>query len=130
MNLPVWRRLFPGQGYSNNESAGKRKSGRTFVRSHPFKTILVEVAWAAVKKKGSYCRAKYYKLKAGRGATKAIVAISYRISKAIYNIIKQGGTFMDLGKDYLTAQTRQRTINNIKKRLSNLGMHLISTCEN
>ena len=123
--LASWAGLCPG----NNESAGKRKSGRTSVRSHPFKTILVEVAWAAVKKKGSYYRAKYYKLKARRGAKKAIVAIAHRISKAIYNIIKQGDTFMDLGEDYLTVQTRQRTINNMKKRARQLGYNLVP-CEN
>ena len=99
------------------------------MRSHPFKTILVEVAWAAVKKKGSYYRAKYYKLKARRGAKKAIVAIAHRISKAIFNIIKQGDTFMDLGEDYLTVQTRQRVINNIKKRAEQLGYRLVP-CEN
>ena len=123
--LASWAGLCPG----NNESAGKRKSGRTSVRSHPFKTILVEVAWAAVKKKGSYYRAKYYKLKARRGAKKAIIAIAHRISKAIYNIIKQGDTFMDLGEDYLTVQTRQRTINNMKKRARQLGYNLVP-CEN
>ncbi|MBT3177877.1 MAG: IS110 family transposase [Desulfobacula sp.] len=123
--LASWAGLCPG----NNESAGKRKSGRTSVRSHPFKTILVEVAWAAVKKKGSYYRAKYYKLKARRGAKKAIVAIAHRISKAIFNIIKQGDTFMDLGEDYLTVQTRQRVINNIKKQAEQLGYKLVP-CEN
>jgi hypothetical protein len=40
--------LCPG----NNESAGKRRGGRTTVQKHPFKTIMVEVAWAAVKTKG------------------------------------------------------------------------------
>jgi len=94
--LASWAGLCPG----NNESAGKRKSGRSSVRSHPFKTILIEVAWAAIKKKGSYYRAKYFKLKARRGAKKAIVAIAHRISKAIYNIIKHGATFKDLGEDY------------------------------
>jgi len=119
--LASWAGLCPG----NNESAGKRKSGRTSVRNHPFKTILIEVAWAAVKKKGSYYRAKYFKLKARRGPKKAIVAIAHRISKAIYNIIKNGDTFKDLGEDYLTAQTRQRTINNIKQRAKQLGYELV-----
>ncbi|MBU0992397.1 MAG: IS110 family transposase [Proteobacteria bacterium] len=119
--LASWAGLCPG----NNESAGKRKSGRTSVRSHPFKTILIEVAWAAVKKKGSYYRAKYFKLKSRRGAKKAIVAIAHRISKAIYNIIKHGETFMDLGEDYLSKQTRQRVINNIKKRAEQLGFELV-----
>ena len=74
--------------------------GWTLVRSHPFKTILIEVAWAAVKKKGSYYRAKYFRLKARCGAKKAIVAIAHRISKAIFNIIKHDDTFMDLMEDH------------------------------
>ena len=119
--LASWAGLCPG----NNESAGKRKTGRTSVRSHPFKTILIEVAWAAVKKKGSYYRAKYFKLKSRRGAKKAIVAIAHRISKAIYSIIKQGDSFMDLGEDYLNARTRQRVIDNIKKRANQLGFELV-----
>ena len=119
--LASWAGLCPG----NNESAGKRKSGRTSVRSHPFKTILIEVAWAAIKKKGSYYRAKYFKLKARRGPKKAIVAIAHRISKAIYNIIKNGDTFRELGEDYLTAQTKQRTIKNIKQRAKQLGYKLV-----
>ena len=119
--LASWAGLCPG----NNESAGKRKSGRASVRSHPFKTILIEVAWAAVRKKGSYYRAKYFKLKSRRGAKKAIVAIAHRISKAIFNIIKHGDHFMDLGEDYLTAQTKERAINNIKKRANQLGYELV-----
>ena len=119
--LASWSGLCPG----NNESAGKRKSGRTSVRKHPFKTILIEVAWAAIKKKGSYYRAKYFKLKSRRGPKKAIVAIAHRISKAIYNIIKHGDTFKDLGEDYLTAQTKQRSINNIKQRAKQLGYELV-----
>ena len=119
--LASWSGLCPG----NNESAGKRKSGRTSVRKHPFKTILIEVAWAAIKKKGSYYRAKYFKLKARRGPKKAIVAIAHRIAKAIYNIIKHGDTFKDLGENYLTAQTKQRSINNIKQRAKQLGYDLV-----
>jgi transposase len=119
--LASWAGLCPG----NNESAGKRKTGRTSVRSHPFKTILIEVAWAAVKKKDSYYRAKYFKLKSRRGAKKAIVAIAHRISKAIFNIIKRGDTFMDLGEDYLNAKTKQRVIDNIKKRANQLGYELV-----
>jgi hypothetical protein len=89
---------------------------------------LIEVAWAAVKKKGSYYRAKYFKLKTRRGARKAIVAIAHRISKAIYHIIKHGASFVDLGEDYLTSQTRQRAIENVRKRARQLGYEVIP-CE-
>ena len=42
--LVSWSGLCPG----NNESAGKRKSGKSPVRMHRLKTIMLEVAWAAV----------------------------------------------------------------------------------
>jgi len=119
--LVSWAGLCPG----NNESAGKRKSGRNSVRNHPFKTILVQVAWAAVKTKGSYYKAKYYKLKARRGAKKAIVAIAHRIAKAIYKIIKHGDTYRDLGEDYLTAPSKQKTLMNLNKRAKEMGFKLV-----
>jgi hypothetical protein len=120
-----WAGLCPG----NNESAGKRKSGRSAVRNHPFKTILIQVAWAAIKTKGSYYKTKYYKLKARRGARKAIVAIAHKIGKAIYNIIKNGDTYNDLGEFYLDNFNKQRTLKNLAKRADELGMKLV-VCEN
>lgn len=120
-----WGGLCPG----NNESAGKRKSGRNGVRNHPFKTILVQVAWAAIKKKGSYYKAKYYRLKARRGARKAIVAIAHRIAKAIYNIIKNADRYKDLGEEYLSKANKQRALKNLAKTADKLGMRLVP-CEN
>jgi len=120
-----WAGLCPG----NNESAGKRKSGRNAVRNHPFKTILVQVAWAAIKKKDSYYKAKYYRLKARRGARKAIVAIAHRIGKAIYNIIKNGDTYKDLGESYLNNFNKQSVLKSLAKRADQLGMKLVP-CEN
>jgi len=43
--LVAWSGLCPG----NNESAGKRKSGKSPVRKHHLKTIMIEVVWAAIK---------------------------------------------------------------------------------
>jgi len=120
----AWAGLCPG----NNESAGKRKSGRNAVRNHPLKTILVQVAWAAIKKKGSYYKAKYYKLKSRRGARKAIVAIAHRIAKAIYNIIKNGDRYQDLGEEYLSKPNKQRMLKNLAKKADELGMKLVP-CE-
>jgi transposase len=120
-----WAGLCPG----NNESAGKRKSGRNAVRNHPFKTVLVQVAWAAIKKKGSYYKAKYYKLKARRGARKAIVAIAHRIAKAIYSIIKNGDGYKDLGEAYLNKPNKQRVLKALAKKADQLGMKLVP-CEN
>ena len=118
-----WGGLCPG----NNESAGKRKSGRSPVRSHPFKTVMVEIAWSAVKKKGSYYKDKYYRLKCRRGAKKAIVAIAHSIAKGIYRIIKYGESFKDLGDGYLSGKNQAKRINNLKKQAAQLGFDLVAS---
>jgi len=119
--LVSWSGLCPG----NNESAGKRKSGRSPVRKHHLKTIMIEVAWAAIKKKGSYFKDKYYRLKARRGAKKAIVAIAHRILLGVYHVIKDGAEFRDLGEDYLTLRNKEKKVLYLQKQALALGFNLI-----
>ena len=119
--LVSWSGLCPG----NNESAGKRKSGRSPVRKHHLKTIMIEVAWAAIKKKGSYFKDKYYRLKARRGAKKAIVAIAHRIHLGVYHVIKDGAEFRDLGEDYLTLRNKEKKVLYLQKQALALGFNLI-----
>ena len=119
--IASWAGLCPG----NNESAGKRKSGRSPVRKHHLKTIMIEVAWAAIKKKGSYFKDKYYRLKARRGAKKAIVAIAHRILLGIYHVIKDGVEFRDLGEDYLTQRNKSQKMSHLRKQAQLLGYDLV-----
>lgn len=119
--LCSWAGVCPG----NNESAGKRHSGKSPVKKHPLKTLLVDVAWAAVKKKDSYYRAKYHRLKARRGPKKAILAIAHRILKAIYAIIKFGTSYKELGEHYLDRQTRARKLAKIRIEARQLGYNLV-----
>jgi transposase len=119
--LVSWSGLCPG----NNESAGKRKSGRSPVRKHHLKTIMIEVAWAAIKKKGSYFKDKYYRLKARRGAKKAIVAIAHRILLGVYHVIKDGAEFRDLGEDFLTFRNKEKKVLYLQKQAVALGFNLI-----
>jgi len=116
-----WAGLCPG----NNESAGKRKSGKSPVRKHHLKTIMIEVAWAAIKKKGSYFKDKYYRLKARRGAKKAIVAIAHRILLGIYHVIKDGVEFRDLGADYLTRRNTSQKMSYLRKQAQLMGYDLV-----
>jgi len=119
--LSSWSGLCPG----NNQSAGKRKSGRSPVRSHPLKTLMVQVAWAAVKKKGSYYKDKFHRLRYRLGPKKAIVAIAHRLLKAVYHIIKDGAAFRDLGEDYLQRRHHAGRLNYLKKQAQLLGYQLI-----
>ncbi|MCK5231700.1 MAG: IS110 family transposase, partial [Desulfobulbaceae bacterium] len=120
-SLASWAGLCPG----NNESAGKRKSGRSPVRKHHLKTIMIEVAWAAVKKKGSYYRDKYWKLRYRLGPKKAIVAIAHKIIKALYAIIKKGEKYKELGEEYLAKRSKKQKMTKIRKEAKELGFKLV-----
>jgi transposase IS116/IS110/IS902 family protein len=81
----------------SDESAGKRCSTRIRKGSPWLKTTLVQAAWAAVNKKDSYLRAQFHRVKARRGAKKAIIAVAASILTAIYHMLKHGTTYRDLG---------------------------------
>jgi transposase len=73
-----------------HESSNKK----TFVKCHPgnkyLRTIMIQVAWAAVRIKGGYWRAEYQHLKKSLGAKKAIVAVAHRLIKVVYKVIMTG----------------------------------------
>jgi transposase len=119
--LASWAGLCPG----NNESAGKRKSGKSPVKKHHLKSIMIEIAWAAVKKKGSYYRDKYWRLRYRLGPKKAIVAIAHRIVKALYAIIKHGERYKELGEDYLAQRSNVNKLAKIRKEAKALGYDLV-----
>jgi len=116
-----WCGVSPG----NHESAGKRKSARSPVRKKMIKTVLIEVAWAAIKRKDSYYRDKYFRLKARLGPKKAIVAVAHRITKALFHIIKHGAVFKDLGKDYLSLFHVERRYAYLCREAKVIGYQLV-----
>ena len=119
--LASWCGLCPG----NNESAGKRHSGRSPVSSNYLKTIMTEVAWGAVKKKGSYYREKYYSLRARKGSKKAIVAIAHRILKAVFHILKYVTPYRELGENYLISLNNEARLKSLHKHAAKLGYALV-----
>ena len=118
--LAAWCGLCPG----NNQSGGKRFSGKIRVKKHHLKTIMVEIAWPAIKTKDSYYKAKYYALKSRLGPKKAIIAVAHRILKAIYYVIKHGVCFKDLGEAYLLERSKASKIRYLSKQAALLGFEL------
>jgi len=86
---------------------------------------MIEIAWPAIKKKGSYYRAKYYALRARLGPKKAIVAVAHRILKAIYHVIKYDTPFKDLGEAYLLEKNKDAKIRYLKRQAALLGFELV-----
>jgi transposase len=105
----------------NDESAGKRRSNRLRKGATWLKTTLVQCAWAAVNKKDSYLRAQFYRIKARRGAKKAIMAVAASILTAIYHMLKDGTTYQDLGPHHFERRSKERQTHHFVKRLADLG---------
>lgn len=116
-HLNSWAKVCPG----NNESAGKRKSGRTGHGNRWLRSTLVQVAWAATHTKGSYFQAQYRRLAGRRGKKRAIVAVAHSILTDTYHILKHGKPYRDLGADYFDRLSRERIRRYHVKRLESLG---------
>jgi transposase len=105
----------------NDESAGKRRSNRVRKGANWLKTTLVQCAFAAVKKKGSYLQAQFHRIRARRGPKKAIMAIVASILTAIYHMLKDGTMYHDLGCDHFKRRSTDQQKKQLVKRLSELG---------
>jgi transposase len=112
-----WAGLVPGL----NESAGKRRSTRIKKGAPWLKTVLVQCAWAAVRKKGSYFQAQFHRLKARRGAKKAIVAVAASLLTTIYHMLKDGTCYQDLGADHFARRNPEREARKLAERIRSLG---------
>lgn len=117
--LCKWAGVCPG----NNESAGKRKSGKTPPGNKTLKSTLAQSAKSARKKKDSFFFAQYNRLVSHRGKNKATMAVAHSILIAIYFVLS-GYDFKDLGADYYNKFNREKKINSHIKQLSKLGVVL------
>lgn len=116
-HLSSWAGLCPG----NNESAGKRKSGKTRRGNALLRTTLVTCAHSAVRNKQSYFHAQFTRISAHRGKKRAYVAVAHSMLVAIYHILKNGELFNDLGVDYYNRFNKERKIKAYLKKLKALG---------
>jgi transposase len=116
-HLISWAGLCP----RNDESAGKRRSTRMRKAAAWLKTTLVQCAWAAARKKTSYLQAQFHRLRARRGARKAIGAVAASILTAVYEMLKSGTLYEDLGPDHFDRRSKGRHIHRLVSRLQNLG---------
>jgi transposase len=105
----------------NDESAGKRRSSRIRKGAPWLKTTLVQCAWAAARTKGSYLQAQFHRIRARRGAKKAIVAVAASILRAIYHMLKDGTMYQDLGPNHFQYRDKERQKRRLLQRLADLG---------
>jgi transposase len=116
-HLLSWTGLCP----RNDESAGKRRSTRLRRGAPWLKTTLVQCAWAATRKKGSSLQAQFHRLRARRGARKAICAVAASILTAAYHMLKDGTFYQEPGPGHFDKRRDDNHARRQLRRLADLG---------
>lgn len=88
--LASWAGMCPG----NNETAGKRKSGKTHKGNRYLRRVLAECAWAT-RKTDSFLGRTFRRLHARIGGKKAAVAVGHKILVIVYHLLNEGTMYDD-----------------------------------
>lgn len=116
-HLASWAGLSPG----NNESGGKRRSGRIRPANHYLRPALVQAAHAASHQADTYLSAQYHRLAARRGKRRAIIAVAHSLVVIIYHVLTRREPYRELGSNYFDERKRDLVTNRLVHRLERLG---------
>jgi len=116
-HLVSWAGLCPG----NNESAGKKKRGRTRKGNQMLRTTLVQCARSAARTKNTYLSSMYSRIASRRGANVAAVAVARTILETYFYMLRDGVDYNDLGASYYDERNKEHIRKHAVKRLESLG---------
>jgi transposase len=116
-HLASWATLCPG----NDESAGKRRSGRTRKGNIWLRRTMSEAAWAASHTKGSYFAAQFRRIAARRGKKRANIAVAHSLLVTGYTMLKHKRHYQELGADFFDILNSEYVKKSCVKRLEKLG---------
>jgi Transposase IS116/IS110/IS902 family len=116
-HLASWAGVCPG----NNESAGKRHSGRSRRGSKWLTGTVIEAARAAARTRDTYLGAQYRRIRARRGANRASLAVAHSLLVAVWHMLTTGETYTDPGADYYTRRDPARATRRLIAQLERLG---------
>jgi transposase len=105
-----------------HESAGQRLSTRTRSSNPWLKTTLVQAAWSAARKRDSYFRAQFRRIKSRRGPKKAVLAVAASMLAAAYHMRRDDADYHDLGADHFDRRDKTKLAKRLIARLHDLGL--------
>src|SRR5262245_34835626 len=115
--LASWSGICPG----SNESAGKKFSTKTRKGNVHLVSTVVECAWASTRTKGSHFSARYHRVRARRGAPRAIVAVGHSLVRTVFVVLKTGKPYQEPVRPLLSERQRTRKAQRLTQELRNLG---------
>jgi transposase len=90
-HLASWAGMCPG----HDESAGKRRSGKTRKGSPQLRVTLTEAAYAAGRGKDTYLSARYHRLIGRKGKKKTAIAVGRTILELCWQLLRSGQLYDD-----------------------------------
>jgi transposase len=115
--LASWAGQCPG----NDQSAGKRRSGRTRKGSKWLDQALKDAAMAAIRTNDSYLQAQYQRLRPRIGHGRALGAVKHTIICVCWHMLTTGELYHDLGGDYFRRRNPERQTRRLVAQLEALG---------
>jgi transposase len=119
-HIASWAGVCPG----NNESAGKKKSGRTTKGNKHLRAVLSECSWAASSTKGTFLAGKYKRMVVRRGKKRTIVALGHNILVICYHMLKNKTHFKELGENFMDEKKLKYKIRYHQNILKELGVEI------
>ena len=120
-HLASWAGVAPG----NKQSGGKRLSGKTTKGNRHLRAVLAEVVWVISRTHGNYLSAQYHRLARRIGKKKAIVALSHSVLTIIYQMLRSGQDYHDLGPHFFETRDSTRQRDTAVRHLEALGYKVI-----
>lgn len=120
-HLASWAGQCPG----NDQSAGKRRSGRTRKGSKWLNEALKDAAMSAIRTNDSYLQAQYQRLRPRVGHGRALGAVKHSILCACWHMLTNGELYRDLGGDYFRKRDPERQTRRLIAQLERLGHKVI-----
>lgn len=105
----------------------KRRSTRLRRGGKWLKTTLVQAGWAVVKVKGGYLQAQFHRLRACRGAKKAIIGVAASMLSAVWHMLRDGTVWHDLGAAHFDQADATKTAHRLIRRLQQIGYTVYAT---
>jgi transposase len=118
-HLASWAGMCPG----NQQSAGKRQSGRTRKANHWLKGALTQAAWGAARTRRSYYSAQHARLTTRRGVKRATIAVAHSLLVTVHCLLSDPKPYIDLGAAYFENQrpTPERQAQQMINKLQRMG---------
>jgi transposase len=119
-HLASWAGMCPG----NNESAGKRKSGKTTKGNSHLRAALTQAAWAATHTKQTYLAAQYRRLVKSKGKKRALVTVGHSLLVIAYHLLSRKASYQELGGDYFDRRNVEVQRTRLIRKLEALGVKI------